>query len=143
MPVQLTIKGIDDLKRALADLPPQLKGEATVIVLDNAHAAAADIKGQYPKGLTGNLQKGVKVRVQEVGALAVAAQVRNTAPHAHLWEFGTEARHTKLGWNRGVMKRPPAPVFIPTMIKYRRLMYEKLAAIIEAKGLTVKRGTAA
>ena len=143
MPVQLTIKGIDDLKRALADLPPQLKGEATVIVLDNAHAAAADIKGQYPKGLTGNLQKGVKVRVQEVGPLSVAAQVRNTAPHAHLWEFGTEARHTKLGWNRGVMKRPPAPVFIPTMIRYRNVMYEKLAAIIEAKGLTVKRGSAA
>jgi len=142
MPVQLTITGIDDLKRALADLPPQLKGESTVIVLDNAHAAA-DIRSQYPKGLTGNLQKGVKVRVQEVGPLSVAAQVRSGAPHAHLWEFGTEARHTKLGWNRGVMKRPPAPVFIPTMIKYRRLMYEKLAAIIEAKGLTVKRGTAA
>jgi hypothetical protein len=143
MPVQLTIKGIDDLKRALADLPPQLKGDATVIVLDSAHSAAADIRSQYPKGLTGNLQKGVKVRVQEVGPLSVAAQVRNTAPHAHLWEFGTEARHTKLGWNRGVMKRPPAPVFIPTMIRYRNVMYEKLAAIIEAKGLTVKRGSAA
>ena len=149
------INGLNELKADLANLTPELKAQATQIVLDSAHAAAADIKGQYPEGppgrknrqgkeiVPGGLRRGVKVVVKEVGAVAVAAQVRNSAPHAHLWEFGTEARHTKLGWNRGVMKRPPAPVFIPTMIRYRNVMYEKLAAIIEAKGLTVKRGTAA
>ena len=143
MSVSLKIHGINELKQALADLPANLKGQATAIVLDNAHAAANDIRSQYPTGLTGNLKKGVKVVVKEVGPVGVAAQVRSSAPHAHLWEFGTEARHTKLGWNRGVMKRPPAPVFIPTMIKYRRLMYRKLAAIIEAQGLTVKGDEAA
>ena len=40
-------------------------------------------------------------------------------------------------------KWPGKPVFIPTMIRYRRLMYRKLAAIIEAQGLTVKGDEAA
>jgi hypothetical protein len=142
MPASLTFHGILELKQALADLPAQLKGQATAIVLDNAHAAADDIRNQYPQK-TGNLRKGVRVVVKEIGPLGVAAQVRSAAPHAHLWEFGTEARHTKLGWNRGRMKAPPAPVFIPTMMRYRRLMYDKLAAIIEAVGLTVKRDEAA
>lgn len=153
------INGLNELKAALANLTPELKAQATQIVLDSAHAAAADIKGQYPEGppgrknrqgkeiVPGGLRRGVKVVVKEVGAVAVAAQVRNAAPHAHLWEFGTEARHyfTKRGirHNVGAMKKPPSPVFIPTMIRHRNAMYDKLAAIIEAKGLTVKRGTAA
>jgi Bacteriophage HK97-gp10, putative tail-component len=152
------INGLNELKADLANLTPQLKAQATQIVLDSAHAAAADIKGQYPIGpegrkykgkpiIPGGLRRGVRVVVKEVGAVAVAAQVRNSAPHAHLWEFGTEARHyfTKRGirHDTGAMKRPPSPVFIPTMIRHRNAMYDKLAAIIEAKGLTVKRGTAA
>jgi len=143
MQASLTFTGIQELKQALADLPANLKGEATAVVLDNAHAAAAAIRNQYPTGATGNLRKGVKVVVKEVGPVGVAAQVRSAAPHAHLWEFGTQARHTKMGWARGIMKAPPTPVFIPTMIRYRRLMYQKLAAIIEAQGLTVKGDEAA
>jgi hypothetical protein len=143
MPAQLKLSGILELKEALANLPVQLKGQATGIVLDTAHAAADDIRNQYPIGPTGNLRKGVKVQVKEIGPVGVAAQVRSAAPHAHLWEFGTEARHTKLGWRRGRMKAPPRPVFIPTMMRYRRLMYQKLAVMLEAAGLTVKRDEAA
>jgi hypothetical protein len=138
MSASLEIRGIAELKQALANLPIELKGESTQIVLDTAYAAADDIRTQYPLGLTGNLRKGVRVVVKEIGALAVAAQVRSGAPHAHLWEFGTQARQTKLGWQRGRMPHPPAPVFIPTMIRYRRAMYAKLAALIQSKGLTVK-----
>jgi hypothetical protein len=38
------------------------------------------------------------------------------------------------------MPAPPAPVFIPTMMRARTAMYTKLAAVIEAQGLEVKVG---
>jgi hypothetical protein len=142
MPASLKIHGIQELKEALANLPVQLKGEATAIVLDSAHAAANDIRAQYPAGGTGNLRKGVKVVVKEIGPVGVAAQVRSGAPHAVLYEFGTEARHyiTKAGRWHATGRMPGKPVFIPTLMRGRRLMYRKLATIIEAQGLKVKTG---
>lgn len=151
MPAWFEINGIHELKIALANLPAELKGESTQIVLDAAYAAADDIRNQYHVGpgnnkgyKGGNLRKGVKVVVKEIGALAVAAQVRSTAFHAWLYEHGSVARHyvTKRGkrHNTGAMwgKTPPVPVFIPTMIRHRRAMYAKLAALIQSHGLTVK-----
>jgi hypothetical protein len=140
--MHLSIQGIAELKDALGRLPAELKGQATQIVLDTAYAAQADIVSQYPQGATGNLKKGVKVFIREVGPYAVAAQVRATAPHSWWHEHGTELRHreTKKKASRGVMfskKGPPRPVFIPTMIRYRRAMYAKLAALIQSTGLVV------
>ncbi len=132
----LTIQGIAELKYELGRLPTELK--------DTAYAAAADIESQYPQGETGNLKKGVKVTVKEIGPFAVAAQVRSTAPHAWWSEFGhelTKVRTTKKGATRGIMfskKGIPRPVFIPTMIRHRRAMYLKLAELLRRTGLTVK-----
>ena len=139
MSVELKLSGILELKQALANLPAELKGQATGIVMETAYAAADDIQNQYHQG-TGNLKKGVRVVVKEIGPVGVAAQVRSTAPHAPLYEFGTVARHyvTKYGVRKAVGAMPPRPVFIPTMIKYRRLLYAKLAALIQSHGLTVK-----
>ena len=145
MSASLKIHGILELKRELENLPAALKGQATAIVLDTAHAAANDIRAQYPSGGTGNLRKGVKVVVKEIGPVGVAAQVRSGAPHAVLYEFGSEARHyiTKRGRWHATGRMPGRPVFIPTLMRYRRLMYRKLAAIIEAQGLKVKTDEAA
>ena len=151
MSVELRLTGILELKQALANLPAELKGQATGIVMETAYAAADDIRNQYPLGppdrmrkgqaiTPGNLKKGVKVVVKEIGPVGVAAQVRSAAPHAHLYEFGTVARHyvTQYGRRKAIGAMPPRPVFIPTMIRYRRLLYAKLAALIQSKGLTVK-----
>jgi len=143
MPAALRVFGIQELKIALTNLPTELKGPASKLVLDTAYAAAAEIEAAYPKGPTGNLKKGVKVRVLEFGPHAVAAQVRSTAPHAWWNEHGEKLheRTTKQGTPRGRMfakKGIPRPVFVPTMIRYRRAMYLKLAEIIKATGLDVK-----
>jgi hypothetical protein len=151
--VALEIRGIAELKNALGKLPTELKGQATQIVLDTAYAAREDIASQYPIGppdrfrkgvpiTPGNLRKGVKVFPKEVGPFAVAAQVRSTSPHAWWHEHGSELHHreTKKGWSRGTMfgkKGPPRPVFVPTMIRYRRAMYQKLADLLRSTGLTV------
>jgi hypothetical protein len=152
----ITIRGLAELKDQLGRLVPELKGEATKIVTDTAYAAAADIRDQYPLGPGtgpgsknphpgGNLKKGVKVSVKEIGPHGVYVQVRSTAPHAWWSEHGhelTKARITKkTKANRGIMfskKGIPRPVFIPTMIRYRRDMYHKLAEIIRATGLKVE-----
>jgi len=151
----LTIQGIRELKDALGRLPDELKGQATVIVTEAAYSAAADIGSQYPIGPgsrkypAGRLRKGVKVTIKEIGPFRVAAQVRSTAPHAWWHEHGSELHHerkTKKGWTRGIMfskKGVPRPVFIPTMIRYRRAMYQKLAALIASVGLTAKHDEAA
>jgi hypothetical protein len=136
MSAALTIRGIAELKDALGRLPTELKGQATQIVLDSAYAAQAEIVAAYPQGPTGKLKKGVKVRVQEIGPYSVAAQVRSSAPHGWLYEYGTQPRKTKRGWNRGTMPNPP-DVFIPAMVRYRRAMYLKLAELIRSTGLIV------
>jgi hypothetical protein len=142
MNATLSLEGIAELKDALARLPAELKGQATGLVVDAAYAAQRDIVNQYPIGpgnettgyKGGNLKKGVKVTVKEIGPFAVAAQVKSGAPHAWLYEFGTTARSYR-GANRGSM--PPHYVFISTMVRHRRALYAKLAEICRAAGLTV------
>jgi hypothetical protein len=160
MPLQATfsLQGIAELKDALARLPEELKGQATQIVLDTAYAAAKDVESQYPIGPgtsrngrkipPGQLRKGVKVFPLAVGAFAVAAQVRSTSPHAWWHENGwkLKPRETRKKWSRGTMfgvKGVPRPVFVPTMIRYRRVMYQKLAVLLESVGLLVKHDEAA
>jgi hypothetical protein len=153
MPAALRLFGIQELKIALANLPTELKGQASKLVLDTAYAAAAEVEAAYPTGPgnwkngrwvpPGQLKKGVKVRILEFGPHAVAAQVRSTAPHAWWNEHGEKLheRKTNKGVPRGRMfskKGIPRAVFVPTMIRYRRAMYLKLAEIIKATGLDVK-----
>lgn len=124
--------GLDELRADLRRLPAELTGEASGIVTSAANAARDDIASAYPKR-TGNLAGNVRVLVKTIGAFGVAVIVRNTAKHAHLFEYGTQARHTDLGANRGSM--PPGNVFIPRIIKWRRAMYAQLKAMLVRHGL--------
>jgi hypothetical protein len=143
--------GLEELKAAFLTLPGDLKGEATGIVMDAAQSAKGEIAATYPLGpegrsndgkpiKPGNLRRGVKVTVKEIGPYGVSAQVRSTAAHAWLFEHGTQARHyvTKNGVRKDVGAMPPKPVLIPTMVRSRRAMYVRLAdTVITAHGLTV------
>jgi len=146
MSARIYFDGLDELKAAFLTLPTELKGEATGVVMDAAHAAKGEIASTYPIGppgrktKPGNLRRGVKVTVKEIGPYGVAAQVRSTAPHAWLFEHGTQARHyiTKNGVRHDTGAMPPKPVLIPTMVRSRRAMYVRLAdTVIKQHGLTV------
>jgi len=126
--------GLDELKRDLRNLPVELTDEGGAIIESEAGAARNDIVAAYPSR-TGNLRKGVKVQRVDRGRFGAAAIVRNSAPHASIFEHGTQARHTDLGANRGSM--PPGHVFIPAMIRARRRMYNRLRSILIAHGLSV------
>jgi len=126
--VTFELRNLNQFITELRQIPAELKGEATTIILDAAHKAQADIVAEYPE-VTGNLRRGVKVTVEALGPHGVSAKVRSSAPHAWLWEHG------RCRW--GEISDPPAPVFIPTMMRMRRAMYGQLARLLEQHGLSV------
>jgi hypothetical protein len=66
----------------------------------------------------------------------VSYRVVNRHKLAAIYEYGTQVRHTALGYNRGAM--PPKPTLIPIAITNRRsVMYPQLIALIERTGATV------
>ena len=125
--------GLEELKADLRNLPRALADEGAGIVYAAADRAAGAIVAGYPRR-TGDLGKGVSVK-RENSSFGAAAIVRNRAPHAHLFELGTEVRHTAIGANRGRM--PPGHVFIPIVQRERRAMYERLKELLRRQGLTV------
>lgn len=126
--------GLDEYRELLRTLPETLANESANLVEGAANAAAFDIRSAYPVR-TGNLQKGVTVTVLNRGRTATGRIVKNNAPHAWLFEVGSQARHTSLGANRGSM--PPGHVFIPRVIKWRRRLYEQIKELLRLKGATV------
>ena len=136
------IDGLTSYLFDLRNLSVTLKAEAAAIVLDTATAAAIEIRANYPEESatpysTGTLKRGVRVAVTNAGQFGAAARVASTAPHAYLYENGTQGkkRKTSKGWNRGAM--PAAHVFVPIAIRHRRGMYAQLAALLERRNVEV------
>lgn len=135
MSVKVQFNGLDELRAALRSLPADLTAEAGRITETYANAAAVAIRTAYPTGPTGNLKAGVTVTRFDQGKLAAGAVVKNRAKHAAIFEYGTQARHSSLGYNRGSM--PPGKVFIPIAMAKRRQMWEALKAMVTRYGLKV------
>lgn len=133
---KLTLIGLEELKRELAKLPSELVAEGSEIVTDAATGAYDEIEAVYEAHWrSGALATGLEIRTRDTGGRSVGLVLRNRAKHAHLFEDGTQARHNDLGANRGSM--PAAHAFVPPIIRHRREMYKKLAALLQRKGLTV------
>lgn len=139
MGVRLQWQGMEEFKEALRNLPEHLAQEAAGIVVDAAQGAARTVQTNYPQGPTGNLKRRVRVTQQRDKA-SVSARVLSQAPHAVIFEKGTRTRRTDRGWNRGRM--PPAPesqAMIPTVIRARATMYERLIDLLKREGFEVTR----
>lgn len=136
MATRFVFSGLDELRAALRALPADLTGEAGHIIEGEANGAAVAIRTGYgAHRRSGNLQDHVTVTQRPAGQFGAAAVVKSAARHAWLFENGSQARHTEIGANRGSM--PPGHVFVPAMIRARRVMYEKLAGLLERHGLRV------
>ena len=88
------------------------------------------MRAAYPEGPRGNLKQRLKVTLREGNEFGAGGMVKNTAPHAFIFEQGTQARYVttrplgrakNFGYRRGAM--PPGRVFIPIAIRRRREMY--------------------
>ena len=142
--MSVTWQGLDEFKRALAALPEYISDDAKRIVDSTAEKVGDTMRAAYPKGDTGGLARGVKVeKSDQVRAAALgdaAAIVRNSAHQAHLWEFGTEVRQTREGWNRGRVY--PATdkglvTLVGTAITEREEMYRELEDMVRRRGFEV------
>jgi hypothetical protein len=136
-----TFTGLEELREALRTLPAELAGEGGADVTAAAQAAEAEIREEYDAHRhSGNLARGLSVQVtaNPFGALA---RVKNTAFHAWIFENGTQARHWKGGKSTGAMwgatAQPPKHVFVRTVMKRRKQMFEQLRALLERQGLEV------
>jgi len=133
--------GLDEFKTQLENLPADLTGEAAHIVEGIANAAAYEVKSAYAEHRhSGNLRDHVFVTHFDKGRYSAGAQVKATAHHAWLFENGSAARayYTHNGVRHETGAMPPSHVFIPIMMKHRRVMRAQLAALLERHGLTAR-----
>jgi hypothetical protein len=124
--------GLGDLRDALKRLPLELQQEARGEILRTTASAAAELRAVYP-AVTGNLRRGVKTQFRDRKG-ETTGTVLSTAPHAHLWEFGTVNRKTEKGWNRG---RSPSNItrgLIAIRMRRQRALRQTLRAILERGG---------
>jgi len=134
MSAHLQWDGLAELMEALQRLPDDLKAGVGPIVLAHATTAERDIRAAYPVR-TGNLRDGMHVQTINAGRFGAAAVVMNRAPHAGIYENGTQARHTSIGANRGAM--PPGNIFVPIVMRERRAMYADLIDYVHRMGFEV------
>jgi hypothetical protein len=129
------LAGFEALIAELRNAPEDIRADAMAIVRETTEAAAQEIREAYPKGPTGNLKSRVKTYYPSESVLA--GIVRSTAPHSHLYEFGTRERKTKTGANRGRMPRPSPEVTPPIAIRHRASMFTQLVAMLRGKGFEI------
>ena len=152
--IKMQMDGLNELRDALHKLPEDLLEEAADIVIAHAEEARREIQEAYPVRTT-NLNRRssrtgkwfppgiLKARVTSLknrSLIATSALVQSRAPHAWIYEHGTEGRkrRTDKGWNRGAM--PEAPLerrMIPKAIKWRARMVKALTELVQRAGFEV------
>lgn len=129
--VRLVFDGLDAFAQQLQQLPTALAEQAEAVVTRTAQAARDEVAAAYPRRV-GTLADSVVVQDLGVtGPGTSAALVKNTAKHAHWFEYGTQARHSSIG-ARGSM--PARPTFIPITRSHQREMVQALTALLRAAG---------
>lgn len=125
----LEIQGLDELKKLVAGFADACTDDGQQLADQAAMRAVEEVKAAYPQGPTGNLKKGVRiVRVKGDGH-RVLSIVKSTAPHAHLYEYGTR-------------RQPARPVMGEVAARVRRDFYADLIRMVErVTGAAITGGT--
>ena len=135
MAATLKIKGLDELRKALMDLPLSLSRAAVPIVHGATQATFRDINAAYPTGGTGNLAQHLQMELRGSDGVSAGGRVWNTAKHAYIYERGTVKRHWLRGKNTGAS--PPHRLFATIPRAHRLVMEQDLWQLVEDAGLTV------
>jgi hypothetical protein len=136
--VSVVLQGFDELVRALMDSPKEIRKQGFEIVKEETEGAAIEIAQAYPVQ-SGTLARRVQTLYPAEAALI--GIVRSTAPHAHLYEFGTQARQTKNGAHRGRMPahKGQSQKITPIIADRRRVrMVRRLSEMLERLGFVVE-----
>jgi hypothetical protein len=131
--VNLFLDGLDELRKALRDMPDELTNDAMAIVATAAEDTASEVRSVYPAG---PMREGVDVtdRSHQYQAKFV---VQSHTPQANWWEFGTQNRHTQQGWNRGAEPAHKDRGLIAIAKRHRATMHAALVALVRSAGFMV------
>jgi hypothetical protein len=124
MPNRLQLQGFRELRDELAALPTSSRDDAAPILLAHARRAQTAVKAAYPV-VTGALRDGVRIVERAARGIAALYTLTTSAPHAHLYEFGTA-------------RTGPKATFLPITERERRATVAAVATMIEGKGLQVR-----
>lgn len=132
--MSVTWHNLDAFKRELAAQPETLTQRSEPIVAQASVKAADEVRAGYSSP---HLRQGVSATPMPTEKPTVITwKVRNSAPHAHLYEYGTETvRITGTGAERGRM--PAHPVFFPAVGPAGRSMVDELKRMVTAEGYRV------
>ena len=130
--------GLDTFKDELHVMAADLVDEANAILVESAEAAKAAIAAAYPVR-KGGLRRGLVLQPSR-GTVLTGVELRQTAPHGHLYERGTVVRENKAGAHRGFVK--PTPTFVPIAAAYRRTAITQITYRLYAHGATRVSGDA-
>jgi len=129
----VVLNGFDELRHALVTMPHEIREEAMDVVRDETEGAAIEMMQAYA-AKSGTLRSRVKTSYPVSGALIGIAL--STAPHSHLYEFGTRQRQTRGGANRGAM---PEHSTTPRIAQRRReRMARRLVELVRRFGFQVE-----
>lgn len=132
MSARLVFSGLDELFREMSRLPADLRAGAQAIVRDETEATAREYRASIPT-TTGRLARSVKTVYPSEDV--IVGQVYAGAPHSHLFEFGTKARQTLTGANRGTARA--ARVLVPIATRNRLRMRRRLTEMVRRFGFDV------
>ncbi len=129
---RVDVTGLKELMQQLTHAPREIREDAMEIVREETEGAAIEMTQAYAVK-TGTLKNRVKTSYPVSGALIGIAQ--STAPHSHLYEWGTRQRRAANGANRGVM---PAKPTTPAIAQRRRArMARRLMELVKRFGFQV------
>jgi len=125
----LEMQGLDELKKLVAGFADACTDDGQQLADQAAMRAVEEVKAAYPQGPTGNLKKGVRIVRVKGGGHRVLSIVKSTAPHAHLYEYGTR-------------RQPARPVMGEVAARVRRDFYADLLRMVErVTGAAITGGT--
>jgi hypothetical protein len=134
---RIELVGWTELLTQLRNLPADLTHEAAGHVDDTVEQTASSLIQSYPRSDTGNLRKGVKWGTTQSG-FGVSGQVKSTAKTSHLWEFGTESRKTRKGWERGRMPAHYNQGLVGIASRNRKKLKGQLIDVVRKAGFDVQ-----
>jgi len=135
MSARVTWSGLDEFLREFGSIPEALNSEGMEILREETEGAAVEIAQQYPRK-TGTLAR--RVRTVYPSSTILVGIVESRAPHAHIYEFGTKARKTFKGANRGKMPEAAPPVVVPVARRRRARMARRLVDLLRSKGFQIE-----
>lgn len=89
--VTISIDGMRELRRALEDLPDEVKAALRKAIKESAEAVRDEVKKTVPVA-TGNLRESVDIRYEDDGLTAKVGWWKRDDYYARWVEFGTTSR---------------------------------------------------